>query len=680
MIGCKSISTIGKEYGLPERRRDILIMTGLLILAVGLRIYGLGWGLPEVFEEATPLKKAWKMWGWDRDGGIDLNPHFFNYPSLVIYLHFLLQGLIYAGLKISGTIASRLDFNIMYLVDCTPIYLWGRFLSLLAGAGTVGVVYRIGRHATGRIGSTLAAFLLAINTYHVDQSQQITTDIPLTLFAILCLLFCVRILNQPTRRNYLMAGLALGLAASTKYTGALLVFPLMTAHLLARNQTRHTGSVKPRWQLLVLAGTLGAAVFVLTSPYVLLDFPSFWANFTTERVHMKLGHFGLDNTPAWLFYIRRLGGSLLGWPVLMAALAGIILSVRRLSRPWTTVLVVYLLVFLLPMGTWAMKADRYLLPVLPVIMLMAASGVELILRHLRYSERSPSLRMILIVAVTAALAIIPVREYPELWNRSRKDTRSLAKEWIEENLPQGSFIIKEHYGPDLLYPSDLLHLAPEITERLFSGKYPKKMFAVLILPMFQTRPERSEAYYDLDLYPDADYLITSSSVRSRYERDPASFQHQIGFYRELAARWEFLQEFVPNGGMGPRLVLYRNPSNSSCFGTRKEVVGPRPVAPSPVKLVRDEGHYFFTLGINYMTYGHPEYALECYRMGLGFKPQRPDIHINLILGTTQALLELGRRNQALEFLQDLSRNQLPPAVEQAVLLLQQDIFATTEQK
>ena len=90
MIGCKSISTIGKEYGLPERRRDILIMTGLLILAVGLRIYGLGWGLPEVFEEATPLKKAWKMWGWDRDGGIDLNPHFFNYPSLVIYLHFLL--------------------------------------------------------------------------------------------------------------------------------------------------------------------------------------------------------------------------------------------------------------------------------------------------------------------------------------------------------------------------------------------------------------------------------------------------------------------------------------------------------------------------------------------------------------------------------------------------------------
>ncbi len=665
---------------MPERRRDILILTGLLILAVGLRRYGLGWGLPEVFEEATPLRKAWEMWGWDREGGIDLNPHFFHYPSLVIYIHFLLQGLLYAGLKISGTIASRLDFNIMYLVDGTPIFLWGRFLSLLAGAGTVGIVYRIGRRACGRIGAAMAAFLLAVNTYHVDQSQQITVDIPLTLMAILFLLFCVRILDQPTRGNYLMAGVALGLAASTKYTGALLVFPFVTAHLLARAQTRGTGNPKPRLQLLVLAGTLGAAIFVLTSPYVLLDFPSFWANFTTERVHMQLGHFGLDDTPAWLFYIRRLGGALLGWPVLLAALAGIILSVRRESRPWTIVLAVYLLVFLLPMITWTMKADRYLLPVLPVILLLAASGVELILGRFRYSERSPALRMSLVVAVIAVLAVIPVRKFPELWNRSRKDTRTLAKEWIEDNLPQGSFIIREYFGPDLLFPSNLLHLSPEITERLFSGEDSHKVFAVLTLPMFQTRPERSEAFYDLDLYPDADFLITSSSVRSRYDRDPATFQDQVDFYRELTARWVILKEFDPDGGTGPRLVLYRNPSHNSPFGIRKEIVGPRPVALSPVRLVRDEGYFFFTLGINYMTFGHPEYALECYRMGLGFHPQRPEIQINLILGTTQTLLELGRRDQALEFLQDLSRSPLPSAVEQAVQMLQQDILAMAEQE
>lgn len=657
-----------------SQRRDILIMTALATLAIGIRYYGLDWGLPEVFEEATPLRKAWDMWGWDRDGGVDLNPHFFNYPSLSIYLHFLWQGLLFMGLGISGAIASTLDFNTMYLVAPTPIFLSGRWLSLLFGTGTVLVVYRMGRLLSGRVCALLAAILLAVNSYHVDQSQQITVDIPLTFLTMTCLLFCLRILENPRKTNYLLAGLVLGLATSTKYTGALLALPLLATHLLAWNQARRTAVAPPRWRWVVFAAILGAATFCLTSPFVLLDFPSFQAHFSTEREHMQLGHFGLDDTPAWQFYLQRLGGALAGWPVLLAALAAVALSVRnQLSTP-TLVLVVYLLVFLLPMGTWSMKADRYLLPVLPVFLLLAGLGVQLSLKRLKPDAGHRILPVALAVAALGILAIAPVRAYPELWNRARKDTRAMARQWIEENLPEGSFIISEAYGPNLLHPAGLMHLPTEVTSQLFSDENSYQVYALLNLPMFQTRPERSGAYYHLDLYPDADYMITSSSISSRYRKDSVVFKTQNSFYGELAASWKIVKEFDPRHGTGPHLTLYENPLRREPFVSREELEGPSRIEPPSLNLHREEGFYYFSMGVNYMVFGHPEHALASYLMGLDFRPQRPEIHTNLVLGTTQALLEIRGMDEALQFLDTQLQGNLPPSVHQAVLMLRQDLM------
>ncbi len=658
-----------------DRRRDILILTGLLVLAVGLRRYGLDWGLPEVFEEATPLKKAWDMWGWDRGGGVDLNPHFFNYPTFSIYLHFLLQGLLYLGLKVGGVITSTLDFQVMYLVDRTPIFLFGRMLSLFLGAGTVLVVYRIGMAGAGKIGAGLAAVLLAVNTYHVDQSQMITVDIPLTFFAMLSLLADVRILERPTRGNYLGAGLALGLATATKYTGALLVLPLLTAHLLARRNPERATEPGPGWLSPVLAVATSVVVFALASPYVILDFESFWASFSVERLHMQIGHFGQDDTPAWQFYFLRLGNTLLGWPVLLAAVAGIALAAAKKSFGWTAVLVVYLVAFLLPMSTWAMKADWYLLPAMPVFLLLAGAGVDRFLNQVPISGRPAVLRRGLAVVILVALAASPLRGYPELWNRSRKDTRTRAMEWIESHLPAGSFILSEYYGPDLLNLSDLLPLSPQAQERLLSGQGSRNVYVVQILPMFQTIPRRSAGFYHLDLYPDADYLIISSAVRSRYEQDLAAFRQHAAFYREVAARWELLREFAPDGSTGPHLVLYRNPLHKQPFGNRQEVTGPKAPAPSAEGLYRDEGYFFFSLGANYLSFGHPGHALASFRMGLQYGPLRPQIHFNLILGTTRALVELGEPAQALDFLAAKANENLPPATDKLISNLRQNILA-----
>ena len=69
-----------------------MILLAILLAGTLLRLWYINWSLPDLYEEATPLVKSWKMWNWG-GSGFAFNPHFFNYPALTFYLNFLLQSL-----------------------------------------------------------------------------------------------------------------------------------------------------------------------------------------------------------------------------------------------------------------------------------------------------------------------------------------------------------------------------------------------------------------------------------------------------------------------------------------------------------------------------------------------------------------------------------------------------------
>src|SRR5580765_5855870 len=71
-------------------RHAPFLFAGVLAVAAVVRLWHLGHGLPDLLEEAYPFRQALELWGWDT-GRTDWNPHFFFYPSLSLYLHFLLQ-------------------------------------------------------------------------------------------------------------------------------------------------------------------------------------------------------------------------------------------------------------------------------------------------------------------------------------------------------------------------------------------------------------------------------------------------------------------------------------------------------------------------------------------------------------------------------------------------------------
>src|SRR4029453_17868079 len=88
------------------RRWSIGILTVILVLALVVRLLGINWGLPYVIsgDEALLVNHAMVF------GTGDLNPHFFGYPSLYIYVLFVIYGLSYVIGWLTGVFTSTNDF------------------------------------------------------------------------------------------------------------------------------------------------------------------------------------------------------------------------------------------------------------------------------------------------------------------------------------------------------------------------------------------------------------------------------------------------------------------------------------------------------------------------------------------------------------------------------------------
>jgi 4-amino-4-deoxy-L-arabinose transferase-like glycosyltransferase len=655
-----------------QRTRTWAIALGLLGLALGLRLHGLGWGLPAVYEEAYPFKKSWEMWGWGPRGEFTLHPHFFNYPTLFLYVQLVGQGLLFGLLKLTGAIDTVLDYRVLYTLDKTSFYLMGRTISALFGVGTVLVTWILGRRIGGAAVGIPAAVLVAVNQMHIAKSQVIEVDVPLTLFATLCTDFAVRVLDRPTWRHYLLAGLFGGLATSTKYSGALLPLSLLTAHFLAPRAAaadaarpkRRADAGRPAppardFRKLVAAFGLFAASLFATSPYILIDQQAFWTGFNYERLHMRIGHFGLDQTPAIVYYLRVMTGTLLGWPLTLLGAAGLVYALVVRRRRWAPVLAVFPVVYLTLISSWSMKADRYILPLLPVMALFATALVADLAPRLRPLRRwLPAAATAVLAVVLAAPSLVALVREPE---RFRPDTRTLAREWIEANVPGGSFIVTEAYGPEVLSAIEVSNFDADVRERIEKQAQDTRVYAVVALPMYQVMPENSALTYDLRLYQEAaDLIVLSSSVGSRYRKDPQRYAAQVRFYDEVAAGWELAREFGPADGGGPRLTIYRHPLRRPPFAQRG---APPPPPPDlrPDLLPGAIGGFFQRLGFNYEAYGFHTAALEVYAMGLRWRDQPEDVLRNLRLSAVRNAVKLNQPQRVLALIDAGEKQAAAPA-------------------
>lgn len=257
--------------GIYERARSLpehAWWVSLLVVAFLLRLRGLDFLLP-YFEFSDEGDVARAALGILATG--DLNPHFFWYGSFPIYLTAGLYGVVLAGLWIGqGTGGSLSDFISAFgIYDYHGLLFYlGRFTSVAFGLLTIYLTYLVGRRLFGKKEGGCAALFLAISPFHINFSQVFKVDISLLLWVLLTLHFSLNIYEEGRIKDYLWAGVSIGLALATKYNFFTLLPVLFAAGL--REGWRGVFSRK-----LLFSGYIAALVFALTCPFALLDFSSF---------------------------------------------------------------------------------------------------------------------------------------------------------------------------------------------------------------------------------------------------------------------------------------------------------------------------------------------------------------------------------------------------------------------
>ena len=469
-----------------NRRIEALVLLVILAGAALLRLRGIDWGLPYPYhpDEGSILFHALGF------GTGDLNPHWFRWPSLVMYGMFGVYGVYYAVGRLLGTFGAPLDLVRSYLTDLSPFWLMGRYVSAAAGVVTVGVAHRLGGRAQGRSVGLVSALFLAVAYLHVRDSHYATPDVVMTLLASISLLLAVRACSTGRAQDLVASGLLAGLAASAKYPGVLAAAGTVAAFV----ELAAAGKASAR--TLLAAGAACVFGFVVGTPYSVLSRSEFLSDVTRQFTMVSRAGVAQEASSFWAGLREVFTGSLgrgVGYPLVALATVGALLP-GRAPRHTRIVLASYVLAFLAVMSLLTVKRSTYLTPALPAIAVLAALGLEALFARAP-GKRTAARRWLtgLAAIAFASAAAVPSVKFGSALEAV--DTRTRSKHWIESTLPEGVRIATEDYGP-VLNPkgAQLATLAAAADTRVESWEGPKRRLAELRFEIGSERSPQFEIY------------------------------------------------------------------------------------------------------------------------------------------------------------------------------------------
>jgi 4-amino-4-deoxy-L-arabinose transferase-like glycosyltransferase len=358
-----------------------------LLLAVGgaLRVVGIQYGLPFGNllnpDEQSIVPRAWKI---VHGGGGD--PHWFDYPSLLMYVNAPFQAWQHH-----------------------PSFLTARIVAVVIALASIAATWLLARRAYGEPAGAVAAAITAVCTIHAAYSREAVTDVPLALGVAAALALMVD-------GRVELAGVASGLATGFKYPGIFLVVPLVVC-------------AWRRWRRLAVALPCMVLAFLASSPFVLVHRHQAWhEEFRVQRLARK-GWLGFEHDhSAPIAFAAHLWHAL--GPVVLISLVGLAVAVWRRTRT-DLVLVSFVVVYFADLVTLRAHFDRYTLPLVPPLAALAG----------RFRALAPVALLLLVVPLTWT-----IRDDKRL---TRTDTRVVAARWAESHIPPGTSIAEDPSTPIL---------------------------------------------------------------------------------------------------------------------------------------------------------------------------------------------------------------------------------------
>ncbi|MFI5004759.1 MAG: ArnT family glycosyltransferase, partial [Solirubrobacterales bacterium] len=554
---------------------------------LALRLWGIRQGLPYAYnadEDAHFVPRAIGMLtlGW--------NPHYFANPPAFTDLLRLVFAVWFGG---------RAGASHTFATDPTAVFTAARVVAALLGTLAVWLLYLAGARLFDRGVALLAAALEAVAFLPVFYAHLALNDVPTLAPLTLSLVGTAGVLRKGRKRDYLVAGVGLGLGCATKYTAGIALLPLLAAAaaqylvppVADRPAPRRARPVGRSVLIgLAIAGVAALVSFLAADPYSLLDFHAFQHGIAHQSSLSgeTQGKLGAPHESGVVYYLWSLTWGL-GWVPALAALGGAITIWRRDRSRETLasgehprfgqrlgwVLVPAPLLYLAFMGAQGRYFGRWLLPIFPIVCLLAAFFAIQLARTLarstqrtieqrtppaeraRPAERSSSV----LTAAFIALAVIALCAQGLVYSvhsglvLSRADTRNLARTWMEGYVPVGAKIVVEPVVPDewvqdvgrptlatpdgdrwLKYPS--LRSVIDPTGALRLGE----PHTVSLENYELTLAPALIAHYEREGYC---WVLSGSAESGRAFANPSRAPLAVAYYRALARKAEVVHRVSP---------------------------------------------------------------------------------------------------------------------------------------
>ncbi len=487
--------------GVLNKRKDIkihhVLLIAILVLSLILQSYKLEWGLVTDNKEIHGLKafhiseSMLVNIGYRLMQTGDLNPHFFDEPSL-----------FYNSMRVVFTIISK----IVDIHSFTQYVLIARIMAVLFTIGVVFLVYLIGKEVGGITLGLYASLLMAINPFYLWFSSIAKEDPMMVFLVALATYLFVRYLSTKNHKDFLLTMAAAGFAASTKYPAGMMLPFLLLLYFMYNG----TISVKKRLKMMCKPLAVYILAFVAGTPSSLLSTNEFLRGAIGEFKHYTTTHFGFDHftffvhvqTISGLWDAHNIWGKNGYGLILLPLLIGFFKIAPRLKhgvkareRYIWYLLVGWIALTIIVFGFLIkIKMGNHLMIMAPAAMVVAGLGFEQLLLKLPsiHLRRLVGSIIILLIFTYAASGIVS----------SRNDNRYYAAQWLTANVNPNTSIAATLY----------VYLPDQFTKRRY------------LSPISNISTLETSNY---------DYIILSSWEYERYLDSPQTYPVESSFYQSI---------------------------------------------------------------------------------------------------------------------------------------------------
>ena len=398
-----------------------------------------------------------------------LNPNWFPLGSVIIYLLVIVQYLISPIMDLTG-------LEIRY---------FARALSTLADLGTIFFVFLIGRRIYHVQVGLLAAALVTLSVIHIQNSHFYRPETFSVCLILMSFWAMLRVMEYGRIRDSVFLGISVGLALAPKISAITMLIVLGVPYFIQAFNGTYASPQGVRirfcyWPFMyaLLALCLAVSVFILVTPYALIDA----GNFIKD---IKAQSYMANNPGVWPFTYQYMDTSNfiyqiyqstvwgLGIPLGVVCWGSVLFTcgsalVSRKHRIFDLMLLGCVIPTFIFLETFGVKFLRYVFPLTPFMILMAARllwwmrevtngdigfRAPTFITRLRGQQLEIKNKWLGKVAVVlTALLIISTGFYAVAFLRiySSEHPAVSASKWINKNIEPGSMMISDNHWDEYI--------------------------------------------------------------------------------------------------------------------------------------------------------------------------------------------------------------------------------------